>query len=84
MPYSVNAWHVSCNLFFMTNSEITEICIRQLAKLIYNGWQGDGREIVTDYAYLLTKGGRNELLDKHIKEFQEMNDSEDDDDYEET
>ncbi len=61
----------------MTNSDyinfasIVEEKVGTLAALIHDGWQGDVWEICTDYAYLLSKGGKVELLDKFIAEFRE-------------
>ena len=64
-----------------------ETLINQLATLVYDGWQGDAREIATDYAYLLTEGGDKDLLLQRIDEFKAMHEEhfgsdedEDDDD----
>jgi len=63
--------------------QLVEAKIRELASLVYDGWDGNIREICTDYAYLLTEGGKPDLLDRVITQFkQELADlySDDDDD----
>jgi hypothetical protein len=54
------------------NPKLIESRINQLADLIYEGWQGDGHQIATDYAYLLSEGGNIKLLNKHIAEYKKM------------
>ena len=74
----------------MTNSSLidysktTEEKVRTLASLIYDAWDGDVDEICTDYAYLVTEGGKNNLLDKYIAIWREQIESrdEDEDEYE--
>lgn len=66
-------------------AKLVETKIRKLASLVYDGWDGNVREICTDYAYLLTKGGKLDLLDKAITEFEKeladrFSDNEDDED----
>jgi hypothetical protein len=70
MPHSVNVRHQNLTITKMTQS--IETLINQLANLVYDGWQGDAREISIDYAYLLTEGGERDLLLQRIDEFKAM------------